>query len=399
MYGDELNALLADRTVNTPTGRIVRMLSEHGAQSATQIAKLTGLAKSTVSTALSELRKSGMVVEAVAENGREAGVGRPSTRLTLNPEAGTCVGILIGLNHIQVIVADVSHAVLADKTAYVTADYTPAEGVQIARRLVNEAYLEHGLSSESLIGVGIAAAGPVDPRSGRMLRASGIPTWAGIEIPKLFEPVFRRPIFVDNESNCSALAEMMWGDAVGREDFVLFTLDIGVGGAIVSGGRLVRGVAGAGAEFGHIGIDPNGPLCRCGNRGCLELYASFETPLVHASRRFGRSMTVDEVIRLALAGDSGCRRLIEDTADVAGRGLGIIGSTINPPLVLISGVLARAGELMLKPLRASFDRHTLVKRDDVPAESRTEIRISRFLENGPCLGAVGLVLRHQGRLL
>src|SRR5689334_4238544 len=107
----ELKSLLTDRALSTPSGRIVRVLSERGGLSATQIAQITGLAKSTISATLSELRASGVVVEALAPAGdRRAGVGRPSTLLTLNPNAGTCVGILVGLNHIQVIVADVSHA-------------------------------------------------------------------------------------------------------------------------------------------------------------------------------------------------------------------------------------------------------------------------------------------------
>ncbi len=396
MNGGELTSLLAERTVGTPTSRIVRVLSERGALSAAQIARITGLAKSTVSTTLAELRKSGMVVEVHAERG--ATVGRPATALTLNPEAGTCVGVLIGLNHIQVIVADVSHAVLADKTHYLEADYSTADGVAIARRLVGEAYAEQGLSMDSMLGVGIAVAGPIEPHNGRMLRASGIPTWAGVEIPKLFEPAFQKPIFADNESNCSALAEMMWGSAIGHEDFMMFTVDLGVGGAIVANGRVMRGVAGGAGEFGHMSIDPNGPLCRCGNRGCLELYASFKTPLAHASERFERRMSVEDVVGLALGGDIGCRRLIEDTAEIAGRGLGVIATAINPPLIVVGGRLALAGEVLLKPLRAAYDRHTLVKCSDVPDYNRTQIRQARFVTNDACMGAVGLVLRYQGRL-
>jgi predicted NBD/HSP70 family sugar kinase len=389
----ELKSLLADRALGTPTGRIVRALSERGAMSATQLARLSGLAKSTVSTTLRSLRDSGLVVEnPITGNGK---VGRPATILTLNPHAGTCVGVLIGLQHIQVILADVSHAVLSDKTFALEADYSPQAAVEIATRLVRESYAEQGLPLESLLGVGIAVAGPVNPVNGRMLRASGVPTWVGVDVPELFRPAFNRPVIADNESNCSAIAEMTWGAAIGYEDFVMFTADVGVGGAIVAGGRVLRGIAGGAGEFGHMSIDPNGPLCRCGNRGCLELYASFETPLKYASQRFGRAMTLEDVIGLALEGDIGCRRLIEDTAEIAGRGLGIIGTAVNPGLIVVGGRLPLAGELFMRPLRASFDKHTLVKCADVPADSRTEIRVSRFIANDACMGAVGLVLRRS----
>ena len=200
------------------------------------------------------------------------------------------------------------------------------------------------------------------------------------------------------ESNCSALAEMMWGAATGHEDFVMFTFDVGIGGAIVVGGRVLRGIAGGAGEFGHMSIDPSGELCRCGNRGCLELYASFQHALQLARMRLGRKTSVEEVISLANEGDIGFRRLIEDTSEIAGRGLGVICTAINPGLIIVGGRLALAGDLMMKPLQASFDKHTLVKRNDVPAASRTEFRLAQFIQNDSCMGAVGLVLRHHGAL-
>jgi predicted NBD/HSP70 family sugar kinase len=396
----ELKSLLVDRDVGSPAGRIVRALSERGGLSAAEIARTTRLAKSTVSAALVELRNAGIVVESASlDLPRGVSVGRPATVLTLNPEAGTCVGILVGLEHIQVIVADVSHAVLTDKIIYLEPDYSPQHAAQLVRSLVDQSYAERSLSLDTMLGVGIAVAGPIHPTTGRVMRAGGVTTWAGTDIRTIFEPALDCPIFADNESNCSAIAEMMWGVARGHEDFVLFTVDLGVGGAIVSRGHVLTGVAGAAGEFGHISIDPQGPLCRCGNRGCLELYASFREPMAHAERRFGRRLGIDDVIALALEGDVGCRRLIEDTASIAGRGLGIIGAAINPGLVVIAGRLVRAGDLFLDALAASFDRYALIKRDDADEESRTQIVPARFIDNAACMGAVGLVLRHHGRLL
>ncbi len=190
---------------------------------------------------------------------------------------------------------------------------------------------------------------------------------------------------------------MMWGAAVGYEDFVLFKIGLNVGGAIVNNGRVIRGIAGSAGEFGHMSIDPFGDLCRCGNRGCLELYAGFRRPLEQASRVFERQMTTDAVIDLARQGDTACRRLIEDTAEIAGRGLAIIGAVVNPGLIIIGGRMALAGEILLAPLAASYDRHALVKSRDVPEASRTRIIVGKFTTNDACLGAVGMVLRYHGR--
>jgi predicted NBD/HSP70 family sugar kinase len=397
MDGGELKSLLANRETGTPTGRIVRTLSERGTLSATQIARLTGLAKSTVSTTLSELRRSGIVVE--AGNDSAGNVGRPATALTLNPRAGTCIGLLVGLTEVQVILADVSHAVLSDRTVQLDPDYLPEEALELTRRLIAEAYEEYGQSRDGLLGVGIAMGAPVNPANAQVLRAGGLPSWAGVDIRNLFGPLFEVPIFADNESNCSAIAEMTWGAAQGFDDFIVFTLDLGVGGAIVSGGRVLRGIAGGAGEFGHVVIDADGPLCRCGNRGCLETFASFRTPLAEAERHFGRTLRVSDVVDLALGGDPFCRELIESAGRAGGRGLGLIGSIFNPDLVVISGRLATAGDLLMTPLAESFEHFTLVKRDDVPERARTLLRPSRFTDNGACMGAVGMVLRHHGRLV
>ena len=393
----ELKSLLDDSTLSTPTGRIVRMLTERGAMSAAQLSRLTGLAKSTVSTALSELRRSGMVLE--AGNGPAGNVGRPAMALTLNPSAGTCVGILIGQTEIQVIVADVAHTVLADKITVLDDGYTPETAARVIQRLVAEAYESQWQSPSGLLGVGVAVGGPVNPVNGRMLRAGGMPDWAGVDIKELLGPLFEGvPIFCDNESNCSAIAEMTWGAAQGHDDFVVYTLDLGVGGAIVSGGRVLRGIAGGAGEFGHVVVDPNGPLCRCGNRGCIEVYASFRNLLTEAEEHFGRPLRITDVVEMALGGDSYCRSLVERAGEAGGYGLGLIGSVFNPPLVVVSGRLALTGELLMAPLIRSYERHTLIKHHDVPDVARTVFRASTFTD-GACLGAVGLVLRHHGRLV
>jgi predicted NBD/HSP70 family sugar kinase len=393
----ELKTLLADRTLDTPAGRIVRMLTERGAMSAAQLSRLTGLAKSTVSTALSELRRAEMVLEAGSESA--GSVGRPATALTLNPRAGTCIGILIGQTEIQVIIADVAHTVLADKITVLEAGYTAETATGAIRKLVAEAYESQWQSPAGLLGVGVAVGGPVNPATGRMLRAGGMPHWAGVDIQELLGPLFEGvPIFCDNESNCSAIAEMTWGAAQGFEDFVVYTLDLGVGGAIVSGGRVLRGIAGGAGEFGHVVVDPNGPLCRCGNRGCIEVYASFRGPLEEAERHFGRSLRITDIVEMARGGDAYCRTLIEEAGEAGGQALGMIGSVLNPPLVVVSGRLALAGDILMEPLTRSYERYTLIKQHDVPDAARTIFRPSSY-SDGACLGAVGLVLRHHGRLL
>lgn len=381
-------------TEGSPANQIVKALSQNGGMSAAQIARLTGLARSTISTAVSDLKDSKVVVEIQQSAATRSGAGRPGIVLTLNPQAGTCVGIHLGFDDVQFVVADISHSFIAERRVVLGVDYGPRDVIAPIRRAFTDFYRANGLAASSLLGVGVSVSGPV--RADGVLQRGGIlPKWAGVNIRELFSSVFDCPVFVDNESNCAALAEMKWGAARAQNNFVLFKMDVGVGGAVVSNGAIVKGIAGGAGEFGHVSINPDGELCRCGNRGCLELYASFLRPLEQLSRVNKRKMTMDDTISLAEAGDAGALRMISDVGDYGGRGLAMIGTILNPPVILIGGRMALAGELLLTPMRNSFQRHTLIKQTDTGATSRTTIGIGKFTENDSLLGAVGLVLDSQ----
>lgn len=389
-----LTSLRAEYALGTPAGRITRTLSERGMMSAAQLARFTGLAKSTVSTALSELRQSGMVREIEGFREKSAGAGRPAKMLTLNPEAGTCVGLMIGQGVIQLVLADVSHAVIASVTEEVSPDLTPADAARITKELIAKCYTEHSLSPDRLLGVGIAIVAPVGPHDGRVLRGSALPSWTGVDLRHVFEPVLERPVYAANESNCSAIAEMMWGAARGFEDFILFKIDGGIGGAIVHRGVVITGVAGSAGEFGHMVMEPTGELCRCGNRGCFERTAGFRAILARAGVQNVSHSVMNDVIMKALAGDAHSQSLVEQTAAAAGIGLALIGTIINPPLIVIGGRLAITGQMLLRPLTAAYHDHCLMRPGDVSDYRHTRIVTGAFTENDACLGAVGLVLRN-----
>ena len=397
MKDGNLKSFLKADTLATPSGRIVRVLSERGSLSAAQIARLTGLARSTVSTAVAELRQSGLISEAeVASTPGSKSVGRPGTALTLNPEAGTCIGVHLALDELRVAIADVSHSVIAEQKITLPKDYGPAVAARKLKDWIQHTYAENGLRLSGLLGVGVSVSAPVAP-DGTVHRSSIVPTWAGVNVVKVFSAALGATVLADNESNCSAIAEMMWGAAAGHDNFVLFKMNVGVGGSFVVNGHIVRGIAGGTGEFGHVSLDPEGELCRCGNRGCLELKAGFRAPLNEVSRAQGRDLTIEEVVELALEGDACAMRMIGDVAEVAGRGLAMIGTVLNPPLILVCGALAQSGPVLMEPLRAAFEKHTLLKSRDLPSEQRTRIITGALLRNDVVLGAIGLVLRHHGR--
>jgi predicted NBD/HSP70 family sugar kinase len=392
-----LQTLLNQQGNETPVHAIVRALSSDGSLSMAELQGATSLAKSTVSTALSELRRSGIVV-AAEQREKESGVpGRRPTAFTLNPEAGTCVGVHLELDGVRICIADAAHTIIDEQFIALGLDYAPEHAIQSTLTGAAALYRNNGLTLERLLGVGVSVSGPVTPQ-GFVHKSSILPAWSGTNVRELFANAFRKPVFADNESNCAATAELMWGAAKDHKDFLLFKIDLGVGGAVVIDGKVIVGAAGGAGEIGHMSIERNGRLCRCGNRGCLEIEASLLEPTRQLSEVHGRPLVIEDVLLLAEQGDSGANRMIEDCAEAAGRGLAAMAAMINPPLVILSGKAALAGERFLRPFQQAFERNALVRSRDVPTENATIIRIGDFTLNDSLLGAVGLVLRSIGSM-
>lgn len=390
--------LLSGQHTLTAAARVVRTISAQGIVTAEEISRQTGLARSTVSTALSELRDIGLVVERDAERPRIGIAGRPVKRMTLNPDAGTALGIHLGLAEIDLAVLDLAHNLIGRHRVPMGYDYAPKDAADRALGALAPLYGAHGLSSDGLIGVGISVSGPVSPE-GQVLRSSILPKWAGQNVAELFGPIFQRPVIVENEANCAAISEMTWGSARGVPDFLLCKFDLGVGGAIVLDKRIVTGVAGGGGEFGHIRLVPNGELCRCGNRGCLETIASFNLPLERLGRRLGRTIDMEEGIALARDGDNFARVLIREAGKNAGWGLAVLCSALNPPLVLVSGRMALAGDQFMEPLMTAFERNVMLKPQELPPHQRTRVEAGTFIEDDSLRGAAGLVLHSIDELI
>lgn len=383
------------RDQEAPAGRIVRAIAAIGAATAAQLVKSTGLARSTVSTLLSELKDNGVVLDLDTKSN---GFGRPSQLLSLNPATGRCAGVLLGLGEIRIVICDLAHTVLSDVWFEMRRDYTPEEAAEQIRDNLTRQCALLGLAIKDLLGVGLAISAPLS-YDGRVLNGDVLPTWGGVDLAAIFSKHLDCPLHAENESHCGALAEMTWGAAIGEKDFVLYKFDLGVGGAIVRDGVVQRGFNGSAAEFGHIVLDSHGSLCRCGNRGCLQTFVGGYHLMRHAEAFGGQPVTIDQFIERAREGRLGYSRLIEDAAEKAGWGMGITASILNPPLFIIVGKLATVGKAFTEPLQRSFARHTLPPPDQVADMQRPRFAVGKFLGNDDTvLGAVALVLHQHGRI-
>jgi glucokinase len=194
------------------------------------------------------------------------------------------------------------------------------------------------------------------------------------------------PVFVDNDATAAMLAEWRFGAARGCSDALLITVGTGIGGGMVVADRLVRGTQGAAAEFGHMTIDYDGPLCPCGAHGCLEAFVS-GTALAREARALGLELTAAQVAERAHDGHAGAQALVREMGTHLGTGIANLVNAFNPQVVVVGGGVLALGDLLLEPARAEVARRAL-------APSRDLVRIvpTRFGAESGMLGAAVLAL-------
>ena len=282
--------------------------------------------------------------------------------------APVTVGVDIGGTKVLAGVVDDDGTVV--RTARRT---TPGRRVRV--REVEDALVEAVLEAagdDELGAVGIAAAGFVDSAGERVMFAPHLP-WQGEPLRDLLEARLGCPVVLDNDANCAARAEAHHGAAQGAASALMITMGTGIGGALLLGGRVLRGANGMAGEFGHIQVVPDGHRCECGNRGCWEQYASGNalvrdaselvragSPLAHRlDEMVGgdvRALTGPLVTQAAREGDPLAIQLIGEIGAWLGVGLAGMAAAFDPSCIIVGGGVSEAGELLLAPARAEFSR-------------------------------------------
>ena len=366
--------------------RVVGALRERGHASQAEIARMTGLSRTTVHTLVNELKDSGVVHEV------EAGVpdfrgGRPSVLLMLRDSSLAVVGIDFGHSHVGVAVANIGHDVLAERRCDLDVSHNARAALETAARMVEEVLAEARVERKSVIGAGIGIPGPLDRVLGAAGSATILPGWTGIRIRSDMRDRLAMPVEIENDANLGALAELTWG--AGREcsNFANIKAATGIGAGLVVDGRLLRGASGTAGEIGHTTLDESGALCYCGNRGCLETVASGPAILQLVGQGDDRTLTLERVIELAAEGDVRCRRALSDAGREIGVAVAGLCNLINPERVIVGGLLSRANDVLLQPLRESIRRHAVQA-----AAEKVEVVQAVFVERAELLGSLALAL-------
>ena len=309
-------------------------------------------------------------------------------QLVLQDSSSAVVGIDFGHSHVLVAAADLAHNVLAERRCELDVDHNAEEALDASARLAVEVLDEAGVQRKNVLGAGIGIPGPVDRARGTVGSATILPGWLGLRIGAEMEKRLGFAVEIENDANLGALAELTWGSGRGCANFAYIKVATGVGAGLVVDGSLLRGASGTAGELGHTTLNESGALCYCGNRGCLETVASGPAILRLVGRDEGESLTLGGVIELAAQGDVRCRRAISDAGREIGVAVAGLCNLINPERIVVGGLLSRAGDLLLQPIRDSIRRYTVLA-----AAECVDVVPATFVERAELLGSLALAIR------
>ncbi|MCP2163191.1 ROK family transcriptional regulator [Goodfellowiella coeruleoviolacea] len=370
--------------------RVLEAVQRRGATSRVEIVRATGLSRTTVSSLVSELLAEQLLTEQVERptaSGSPGG-GRPPTLVTLNPHGGGVVGVHLGHDSVRVVVTDLACAVLAEAQHAWDVDAHLSDALDYAARTALDLVAQVGLGIDRVLGAGVAVSTPVRVCAPASAPRSVLTGWDDVNIAEELHARLGLPVHLGNDANLGAMAEWTFGAGRQVDDFIYVMLSDGVGAGLVLGGHLYEGAAGMAGELGHVVVTPDGFVCRCGNRGCLETVAG-AGPLVAAmSHSRGADLTLDDVVALCRDGDPGARRVVEDAGRAVGRALAGVCTVLDPRLVVVGGKTAPAGEPLLAGIRA-----VLARRLSPSINQAVRVVSGELGSRAEVLGAVALVTR------
>ncbi len=305
------------------------------------------------------------------------------------------VGLDLGGTQIRTCLADVEGKILSQ----VRQPTLAREGLQRVLDRMKETIHEvlQGVQRDAVLGIGIAAPGPLDPRTGVVIAPPNLPGWNDVPLSDIMFETFDLPVFINNDANLAGLAEHRFGAGRGTLDMIYLTISTGLGGGIICGGQLLLGAHGLAGEPGHTIVDPGGPLCGCGNVGCLEAMAAgpgiarYAAELIRQGRgsslaghiASGGELTGEMVGEAAEAGDGVALEAVDRAAHYLGIGVLNLIHIFDPEIVILGGGVSKLGPLLFDPVRACVLGQAMA-----PVQRETPIVPAALGDDVGLLGAV-----------
>lgn len=336
---------------------VIRALHEGRAETRIGLSHATGLKQATITKIVKQLADWGLVNETT---GRDAPLGRKPMGLTLNQDRFFLGAARVNRSYIACAVYDIAGGVRAYDEIENRPELGAESSLSALKQLVKATLAR---APGEVLGLGVALPGPFNARTKRITLMSGFPGWAKVDIEAGLSDAAGVKVFLEHDANCGALAELWYGEHQRDENLLYVVCDRGVGAGLIANGQVYHGASGYAGEIGHQSINFAGPLCECGNRGCLELYASSEALReAYAASRLsggGRAAGAGEILRLVREGDPAARDAYRRV--VSHLAFGVVGliNALNPSSVVFADRMVEGGELFLETVDGVLRRHLM----------------------------------------
>ncbi|HET6858107.1 MAG TPA: ROK family transcriptional regulator [Streptomyces sp.] len=337
----------------TPAASMVftTVLSQ-GPLSRVELARRTGLSSAAVTKAVRPLMDAGYFVEAVEDNAPPA-VGRPANPVRVDGGRALFIGVKVTADEVIAVLADLCCKIRVARHVPLTVR-TPASVIAAIAALADELLVEAQGYGVRVHGLAVAVSGDVDRAAG-VVRYSPFLNWRDVALAELASAATGLPTTVDNDVRALTVAEQWFGAGVGRTNFALVTVGAGIGCGLVVHGRVVAGAHGVAGEIGHLPIAPDGPLCHCGNRGCVEAVASDSAIVRRIRETTGQPVAGPaQALELARSGNPEAREAYARAGEAIGRSIGAVVNLFGPERVIISGEGLAAYDLFAEQIRDAF---------------------------------------------
>ncbi|MBE3575496.1 MAG: ROK family transcriptional regulator [Firmicutes bacterium] len=380
---------------------VLNVIRKYGPLSRTEIVGRTGLTLTAVSKIVSELQRSGLICDAGAANPNG---GRKARLLRINSAARVAVGVNVGYSRICTVLTDLDGRILARHACVNRGLGSPQGVLDYVADTVHGLLAENGVSRDKIIAVGVGIPGLVDTRRGISVFSPNL-NWHQVPVGEYLESRLGLPVIVDNDVRAATLGERWHGAGKGLRTLVGLFVGTGIGAGLVIDGKLHYGATESAGEIGHTVVVPGGPICSCGNRGCLEAVASGraiadrakvavaagapggEELLQIAGGRL-ENLTAEHVALAARQGNVLGRQLMEETGRFLGIGVSILCNVINPEAVVLGGGVSRSSDLFLGAVQDALETHTLEGRG-----RGVKVLVSQLGADAGPVGAATLVLQ------
>ncbi len=362
-----------------PSPQIIKSLNKHtvldlirftpGGISRAELAQRMELSRAAMTAIVNDLLESDVVHETESRGGQS---GRPPIILEINAVRGRAVGIDMGASHLSIVLTDFGAQVIDEIEVPFKVSDGPELCISQANNLMEDLLKKNQLTIKNINALGIGVPGPIASDAGMVFAPPIMPGWDGYPIQASLEEKWDLPVSLNNDAELGALGEWAYGVGRGENYLAYIKVGTGVGSGLLLNGQIYRGATGSAGEIGHLTIEENGPLCDCGNSGCLEALAGGKAIARQGQEaiRTGKrtllsslgpveSITARDVASAARRGDLVSQQIIANAGRYLGIAIAGLVNLFNPQTVIVGGGVAQIGDLLLQPIRDTVSQRSL----------------------------------------